>query len=267
VDGDAITVLNPMSREEAQLRRSLLPGLVQARRLNRSHGLNGAAAFSVGKVFWKDSAPREAWRLAGLLAGELPERGLVPRRGAAFADAKGVVEVVCGELGLVQRLHWERAAPAPFHPGLSARITCDGAPAGVLGVLHPELEAELDVNGTDWFFELDLEKLLTYVPPRRVYQELPRFPGVVRDLAIVSDVDFASERVTEFIRRWGDTLVEEAELFDEYVGAPIAAGKKSLAYTIRYRAADRTLTDEEVNRLHGALTAALTEALPVELRQ
>ena len=73
--------------------------------------------------------------------------------------------------------------------------------------------------------------------------------------------------VIEFIRTWGNTLVEGVELFDQYVGAPIPAGRKSLAYTIRYRAADRTLTDEEVNRVHAELTAAVMRALPVELRQ
>jgi len=268
VDGTDVRLLNPMVREESWLRRSLLPGLLDALRLNRSHGLSGVAAFAVGKVFWKTPTPREAWRIGGLLGGELPERGLgLPRR-ATFSDAKGLIELICDEMHVGARLRWRRLTDSPaFHPGRSATLSCDGEHVGVLGVVHPEIEHEFQATDDDWLFELDLEKLLTYVPRRLLYQELPRFPGVVRDLAIVSDVDFASEQVTEFIRTWGDALVEGAELFDEYAGAPIPAGKKSLAYTIRYRAADRTLTDEEVNRVHAALTAALTEALAVEPRQ
>jgi phenylalanyl-tRNA synthetase beta chain len=96
---------------------------------------------------------------------------------------------------------------------------------------------------------------------------LPRYPAVVRDLALVVDQDFPSNRVVEFIRQWRSELVEDVTLFDEYVGAPIAAGRKSLAYSISYRASDRTLTDEAVNALHEELMAALQKALPATLRQ
>jgi phenylalanyl-tRNA synthetase beta chain len=138
---------------------------------------------------------------------------------------------------------------------------------GIVGCLHPDVEAELGGRDGDWVAELDLEKLLTYVPARSRYRELPRFPGVVRDLAIVSDVDFASEQVIDFVRRREHALIEDVALFDQYIGEPIPAGKKSLAYSIRYRSADRTLTDDEVNRVHGELTAALSMALPIELRR
>jgi phenylalanyl-tRNA synthetase beta chain len=137
----------------------------------------------------------------------------------------------------------------------------------VLGALHPNVEEELALSEPNCLFELDLEKLLPYSPPRLAFRGLPRFPAVVRDLALVGDQDFSSSRVVEFIREWRSELVEEVALFDEYVGAPIPPGKKSLAYSISYRASDRTLTDEEVNALHSDLTAALQKALPVELRQ
>jgi phenylalanyl-tRNA synthetase beta chain len=265
--GEPVRLLNPMNREEAELRRSLLPGLLEGLRLNRSHGQGGVAAFSIGKVFWKTATVHEAWRLAGMVAGELPRRGLGPRQVATFADAKGVVESICETLRVAPAVRWTRTENGPFHPGRSATMTCAGERAGTLGVLHPDLEAELQVGDADWLFELDLEKLLTYVPRRLLYRELPRFPAVVRDLAIVSDEDFASEQVIDFVRTWGNALVENVELFDEYAGAPIPAGRKSLAYTIRYRAPDRTLTDEEVNGVHAALTLAITQALAVELRQ
>jgi phenylalanyl-tRNA synthetase beta chain len=89
---------------------------------------------------------------------------------------------------------------------------------------------------------------------------------VVRDVAVMVEADFASDRVLQFVRERGDELVEEIVLFDQYTGAPIPAGRKSLAYSISYRAPDRTLTDDEVNRIHGELTAALSQELPVELR-
>jgi phenylalanyl-tRNA synthetase beta chain len=268
VSGEAVRVRNPMVRDEAELRRSLVGGLLTAVQTNRSHGAAGLGGFSVGKVFWQNDRPDEGWRLALVVAGEMPQEGLGPRRPPDFADAKGFVESVLDRLRVVERCRWEQpAAGMALHPGKSATLRCDGTLIGVLGCLHPEVEATLGLGDRDWVCELDLDILLTYVPARSRYRELPRFPGVVRDLAIVSDVDFASEQVIDFVRRWGNTLIEDVALFDQYVGAPIPSGKKSLAYSIRYRSSDRTLTDDEVNRVHGDLTVALSRALPIELRQ
>jgi phenylalanyl-tRNA synthetase beta chain len=116
-------------------------------------------------------------------------------------------------------------------------------------------------------FELDTEKVLPYCPRQLLFTSLARFPAVARDMAVVVDGNFASERVLQFVRQWRPEVVEDVIMFDAYAGASVAPGKKSLAYTISYRAADRTLTDEEVNALHGELIAALTQQLGVELRQ
>jgi phenylalanyl-tRNA synthetase beta chain len=228
VSGESVVVRNPMVRDECELRRSLIGGLFGAVQTNRSYG-SGTAGFAIGKVFWRGDLPREAWRLAFVLAGEMPESGLGARREPDFADAKGVAEAVLERLQIAQRCRWERAPESgSFHPGKTTALVCDGSVVGVLGCLHPDVEAELGGSASDWICELDLEKLLTYVPARSRYQELPRFPGVVRDLAIVSDVDFASQQVVDFVRHRGDPLIEDVTLFDQYIGEPIPKGKKSL---------------------------------------
>ena len=101
-----------------------------------------------------------------------------------------------------------------------------------------------------------------------VYGELPRFPAVVRDVAIVTEEGFASDRVIHFVLEWNKAsqLIEDIRLFDQYVGPPIPPGKKSLAYSLSYRAPDRTLTDAEVNTVHAQLLVALKDALQVETR-
>ena len=137
----------------------------------------------------------------------------------------------------------------------------------MVGALHPDAEFELDLDVPCWVFELDTDRLLPYCPPQLFYSGLARFPAVARDVAVVVDRDFASERVVHFVRHWRPEFVEDVVMFDAYAGASIPPGKKSLAYTISYRAADRTLTDEEVNALHAELTAALMQQLGVELRQ
>jgi phenylalanyl-tRNA synthetase beta chain len=268
VAGRAVELLNPLRRDEAELRRSLLGGMVNVWRLNRNQGASAIAAFAIGKVFWHDGEPREGWRLAGALANEMPYAGLGARRQVEFADGKGLVEALFDWLHLNDQIRWQRLqGSGAFHPGKSAAIQLGEQPIGVLGALHPNVEEELALTEPNCLFELDLEKLLPYSPPRLTFRGLPRFPAVVRDLALVGDQDFLSRRVVEFIREWRSELVEDVTLFDEYVGASIPPGKKSLAYSISYRASDRTLTDEEVNRLHDELTAALQNALPVELRQ
>lgn len=275
--GRAVVLLNPLSQEESELPRSLLAGLMTVWRHNRNQGTKGVAAFAFGKAFWIDDEPREGWRLAGVLAGEWPQAGLGAGRAVEFADAKGVVESVLDRLRVLDRVSWERpASSAPharifagadrFHPGRTVLVRCENDLLGVSGALHPDVEPDLGVEEALWLFELDMEKLLPYLPPRQLFRSLPRFPAVVRDLAIVVDADFASDRVIRFVRAWNRDLVEEISLFDEYAGDPIPPGRKSLAYSIAYRAADRTLTDDEVNEAHAALIQALHRDLAVELR-
>jgi len=267
VEGAAVRLANPVNQDEPELRRSLLPGLLATWRTNRNQGAKGLAAFSIGRVFRRADATREGWRLAGLLAGELPRHGLGAPPQAEFADAKGTVEALFERLLLGDRVRWERYAEPPFHPGMSAAPRCGDAVVGVVGALHPNVEFELNLDVACWLFELDTEKLLPYCPPRLLFTGLARFPAVARDMAVVVDADFASERVLQFVRQWRPEVVEDIVMFDAYTGASVPAGKKSLAYTISYRAADRTLTDDEVNALHAELVRSLSRQLGVELRQ
>jgi phenylalanyl-tRNA synthetase beta chain len=157
---------------------------------------------------------------------------------------------------------------AAFHPGRTARFEVQGTPVGIVGALHPTTEEDLDLRGPCWLFELDLDRLLQYCPRRIIVADLPRFPAVVRDLAVVTEENFASDELIRFVRQWSTTsgLIEDVSLFDQYLGPPIPPGKKSLAYSISYRAADRTLTDAEVGDMHAQLIAAIKDALHVEPR-
>ena len=137
----------------------------------------------------------------------------------------------------------------------------------MVGALHPDAAFALDLAEECWGFELDIEKLLPYCPQHSGFVGLPRFPATVRDVAVVVDESFPSERIVQFVREWRPDLIEEVSLFDAYAGAPIPAGRKSLAYSIAYRAADRTLTDEEVNGLQSELRGLLTRDLGVALRE
>ena len=263
-----VRVRNPLTQDDSQLRLSLCPGLVRAVRDNLAQGVPAVALFSLGKVFWRTDTFAEAPRLAGVICPALPGRGLGRQVTAEFADAKGIVEGLFDFLG-VGEARWFPAGDLPtLHPGKTARIVLRDTPIGILGALHPDVADELGINGPCWLFELDLDHLLQYCPARIIFKDLPRFPAVVRDVAVVTESDFAADQVIQFVRQWtqGAAWIEDVHLFDEYVGPQVATGKKSLAYTISYRAPDRTLTDAEVNEMHAELITALQHALHVEPR-
>ena len=266
--GQAVSILNPVTQDEPEMRRSLLPGMIRAVRDNLDQGASNAALFCLGKVFWKDDSFTEGTRLAAAISRRVPTAGLGGAAVSEFADVKGLVEAVLDALR-VPEPRWGAATDhAAFHPGKTARIEINGQSVGIVGSLHPAVEEDLGIEGPCWIFELDLERLLEYCPRRVIYKDLPRYPMVVRDLAVVSEESFASDQVIRFVKAWtgGEQLIEDVFLFDQYVGPPIPPGKKSLAYSICYRAADRTLTDAEVNDMHARLIAAVQGTLHVEPR-
>jgi len=268
VAGRAVRLLNPITQEEPELRRSILSTLLAMWRHNRNQGATSIAGYSVGKAYWHDGSAGEGWRLGGVLAGEMPHMGLGARRAPELGDLKGILETLFEQRRALGDVAWRPGADWPsLHPGKSATIELGAATLGVVGALHPDAEVELDVDGPHWLFEIDLDRLAAHSTPAVRFQGLPRYPAVQRDLAVVVASDFESDRISRFVREWNRDLVEEVELFDEYVGSPIAPGKKSLAYSIAYRAADRTLTDEEVNGLQEHLVLALEKHFDVEHRQ
>ena len=255
-----VAVLNPLAKESSELRHSLLSGLIENLKLNLAHRAESFAAYHLGKIFHLSPAgePTERQCVGALLHGPRPRRGL--RQGAVepwgFLDCKGLVESLLELFHLTESAGWSALESAILHPGQSAALLLNDEPAGYLGQLHPDICEQLEVAQC-CVFELDFEKLLEYAPRRIAVRALPRFPAVERDVAIVVDRDFAAHRVIGWIESLGEALIEQVDVFDQYLGAPIPEGKKSLAYKVSYRAEDRTLTDTEINALHQSLVDRL----------
>src|SRR5438132_398269 len=214
-------------------------------------------------------ARQEPRAVALLLTGAWPPRG-VERNGPPvdFLDLKGVLGGLFAALGLDgERVCWRPAGEIDsLHPGKAALVELGGATLGVAGALHPTITQSADLPGEVWVAQLSFAELAHYVPRRLALRPLPRFPAVTRDLAVVVDEAFRAGDILEEIRALQNPHIEMVRLFDCYRGAPIAAGKKSLAYTIAYRAPDRTLTDEEVNALHAAVLQRLAGRFALEFR-
>jgi phenylalanyl-tRNA synthetase beta chain len=272
-DACPIPVINPLSTEDAELRLSLLSNLLRALQLNIRQGELGVAAFELGKVFYQQGVSpsehkHEQMRLSGVLFGEEIGFGLGERRKKVeFFDLKGILEALCLELHCNERIRWSRSGEVPFlHPGKSAALTMNGAIVGLAGALHPTHCTELGFNDTPWIFELDFTSLLNYARTVTRYQSLPRFPVVVRDFAIVAHEELPAQAVVDTVNELAHPLILGVHLFDIYRGGSIPAKKKSLAYSISYRAPDRTLTAAEVNVLHAQVVDHLVQKLGVEVR-
>ena len=268
-----VKVSNPLSAELGELRVSLMPGLVTSLRFNLNREARAFHAFEIGKTFRMDGdIAAEHNHLAAVSYGPYALSAIGENSVAAgFFSIKGILETYFDAIGISPRVAFKAIEPAdaPFlHPGRSAIVTLDGAPIGLIGELHPAEAMQVDLNDPCALFELDLSRFIAYgFSPRKTFAPPPKFPAVRRDLALVLDRNFPADMVVKTIRECGASLLESVEVFDVYEGSAVAAGKKSVALACRYRAKDRTLTDEEVNRIHAVLVEQARMRLGAELRQ
>jgi phenylalanyl-tRNA synthetase beta chain len=265
----AVRLRNPLSEDASILRTLLLPSLLENLRWNESRSIRNIRIFETAKTFHSSDSqvlPGERREMTAIAVGQRtdPHWG-EEKREVDFFSLKGIVET----LGRILGLEWELGPidSSYLDPGKSARIEANGHKLGWIGQIHPEVAEGFDVAGIPFGFGLeDLELLSSLCRPEKQYSSLPRFPAVVRDVALLVPSSLPSLRVDTLIRKAGGELVDEVKLFDVYQGDKIPRGYKSLAFSIHYRAVDRTLTDEEVNGVHGALLEIMKKDLGAEIR-
>ncbi|MGC9195778.1 MAG: phenylalanine--tRNA ligase subunit beta, partial [Syntrophobacteraceae bacterium] len=264
-----IRVKNPISDEQAVMRTTLLPGLLNNARYNIDHRSENFKIFELSKVFLpatEGPQAEERHHLAGIMAGKRMSMALYGEGDVDFYDARGVVEHVCAFLRIDQLRFSADALPPWLDPSSSASVYVKDQKVGELGRVHREVEQAFDLKRPVFAFRLDFDRLFSLKGPVPVYSPLPKFPPVPRDLALIADEKLPVEEPLEFIRSLKEPLIESLEIFDIFKSDQIGVGKKSIGYRLTYRAADRSLTDEEVNRVHGQLIVKLTEKFAVSLR-
>jgi phenylalanyl-tRNA synthetase beta chain len=262
-----VAVLNPLTKESAEMRLSLIPGLLDNLRLNLAQRAGSFHAYHLGKTFQQGASgePEERHCLAGILYGPRARHGLGQAQEApGFLECKGLIEGML-DLFHISAVHWRAESFRSLHPGKTAALVRGENRLGYLGQIHPDLSEALELPPC-FVFELDFDKLLEYAPRQVTARNLPRFPNIERDLAVVVDGAFPSQQIVSWISDLGEALIEHVEVFDQYLGPPIPEGKKSLAYKISYRADDRTLTDAEVQSLHQRIVERIGEVFGAQLR-
>jgi phenylalanyl-tRNA synthetase beta chain len=266
-----VKLQNAMSSEQSLLRTTLLGSLLDNASRNRDRGAATVRLFEAGAVYLvgDESLPDEPYHLGALLAGPVRPATWHAQSPPAvdFFAAKGVLAALLDALGA----DWAVEAvpePAPFlHPGQAARITVGGEEVGWIGAIHPGIAAAWNWSEPLAGFELDLDAVAVqqqdWVPQ---YQDVTSFPEVREDLAVIVSESVSAADVVKVVREAGAPLLRDASVFDVYRGAQVGEGNVSLALRLTYRAADRTLTDEEVAAKRGKIARALDERLGGRVR-
>ena len=271
--GDAVELINPMNADQSVMRQSIIPGLLRSVAHNQARGVKNIQLYEQGMVFYAHEGkkqPKERRKLAGVMAGAFADAGWNQQPAAFdFFDGKGAVENLMRELAIPKVRYKALSADEAPHlqPGRAAQVLTGGTVLGWVGEVHPLACSAYDAQAPVVAFELDVDALAKAARPARDYVDVPTFPAVSIDQAFVVDESVTHERLEQCMTSAGGKLLSDVRLFDVYRDEErIGAGKKSMAYALTYRAADRTLTSEEVDKAHAKLVKKVCGATGAEVR-
>ena len=250
---NAVKIRNPLGEDTSQMRTSLVPSMLSTLAMNLHRGNAEARMFETAPIF----LPRQA--------GELPEERLSLCIGmygetVDFFALKQVVEELLFVFGVSLKI--EKGADGYYHPGRSAHY----GTIAQLGEIHPDVAEKFEIPRRVYVAEVNLAELGAQETPIGAVHELPRFPAVTRDIALVAEEAVPAGDLLDAIVSAGGKHLEEVRLFDQYRGEPLGLGKKSLAFALSFRASDRTLTDEEIAASMEKIQAACAK-LGAQLRK
>jgi len=260
-----LRMANPMTAAQEYLRPSLRANLLAALAANRRREAGSIRLFELGRVYLPRAKdlPSEPEMVCGVLSGPRFDESWHGDGGLVdFFDAKGVVEGLTSQLGV--EADFETGSDESLHPSRQAAIVIKGKRLGVVGELQPKVAEAFELSEAVYLFEINLAALLPFTLGHKPFQPLPRFPAIVRDIALVVDVGVTNRQVQAIIT--GFPLVTQVALFDVYSGGQLLPGKKSLAYRITFQSPSQTLTDDEVDEVQQKIIDKLAKGLGATLR-
>ncbi|MDQ3963103.1 MAG: phenylalanine--tRNA ligase subunit beta [Actinomycetota bacterium] len=264
-----VAIANPMIEQEDRMRTTLLPGLLRSLARNVAHHHGDVALFEVARVYESGdgSLPAEPTHLGCVFSGRRRMPGWRdPADDWDFFAAKGVIDGVIDALGLAESAVYSPASGMPFHPTRAATVSIADHSIGVVGELHPSVCDTFEVPEGSLAMELDLAEIKERAVERRPTEDLPRFPATFIDIALVVPDNVPAAEVEASIRAAGAPELQGLRLFDRYRGEQIPADRKSLAYALELRVADRTLTDEDALGVRDRIVAAAKARFGAVLR-
>lgn len=256
---NVVKIKNPLGEDYSVMRTSTLPSMMDS--LGRNYSRNNAYVrlFEMGKVYIKNEddakLPIEKNVITIGMYGECD-----------YLDLKGTVENILEGLGIKNAKYERESENISYHPGKTAKLVIGKTLVGTLGEVHLGVCENYGVDVPCFVAELSLDSLYESADMDKKYKPLPKFPAVTRDIALLADDSMLVQEIDETIRKAGGNLVEKVELFDIYKGKQIPEGKKSIAYAIWYRDENKTLTDQDVNKVHEKILRTLEYKLGATLR-
>lgn len=236
-----LMVLNPLGEDTACMRTSLLCGLLKTLSTNMKNGNENGRIYELGTVFCAQQRTAEG------LPTETPALAIGMYGETDFYALRGVVEALCRQAGIQYEI---ASCDEPYlHPGRRAALMVDGKPLATLGEVHPDAAARFDISGRAYVAQVDLPLYFAAMQGVGEVKSIARFPAVSRDLALVMKEDQQVGPLMNAMKRGCGALVEEIRMFDVFRGAQLGENKKSVAFSLTLRAADHTLTEEEINRV------------------
>lgn len=266
IDGEdtlrkTVVISNPLGEDYSIMRTLPLNGMLSSLSTNYNHRNKNVRLYEMAKIY----LPKEDQ------ANELPEERVQFSLGmygeGDFFTMKGVVEEFLEKVGMKKYITYDPQANKKFlHPGRQASIIYDGVTIGYIGEIHPVVQENYEIGDRVYVAVLDMPEIVSRVTFDTKYQGVAKFPAVTRDISMVMKKEILVGQIEEIIRKKGGNLLENYHLFDVYEGNQIEKGYKSVAYSISFRAKDRTLQDQDVNKVMDKIIAALSE-LGAELRK
>jgi phenylalanyl-tRNA synthetase beta chain len=265
-----VKLLNPLSLDQSVMRTSLIPGLLSSARLNVLRGQNDLRIFEWGTVYLQgdEELPHEKPVLAALMRGMASsQQWYEVLREVDFFDIKGAAEHILEELGIEEPAFLADSPKDGFDPHEYARIFSAGSEIGTIGRVSKDAMAGYGLEGSAYLLELDIEALSPHVTWVRRFAPLVKYPSVRRDISIIVQRSAETAMLIGIVKNMGKDLIESVNIFDIYQGEGIDSKEKAVAMRIHYRSTDRTLTDDEVNKVHEEVIAEIRRQTGGRLRE
>lgn len=255
-----VTITNPLGEDFSIMRTTPLNGLLTSLSTNYNRRNKDVKLYELANIYLPKALPLT----------ELPDERMQMTFGmygeGDFFTMKGVVEELFDKLGMKQKVHYDPACNRPYlHPGRKADIGYEGVTLGYIGELHPEVAENYKIGERVYVAVLDMPNVIPFADFNRKFTGIAKYPAVTRDISMVVPKEILVGQIEDVIAQRGGKILESYRLFDIYEGAQILAGHKSVAYSIVFRANDRTLTDEEVGASMKKILNGL-EGLGIQLR-
>ena len=254
---DYITLINPLGEDTSVMRTTMMPSMLNVLYTNISRKVESGLAFECGNIFTpQEGLPIETNHLCVGMYG----------KDVDFFVLKGALETILDSVGFENYEIIPETNNTTFHPGRCATIKYNNIYIGTFGEVHPEVIDNYNLGQRVYLAELDLDLIFENSDRTIIYNPLPKYPSTSRDIALLVKDDIIVKQIEDIIKANGEDLLESYELFDVYKGSQIADGYKSIAYSIIYRSKDKTLTDDDVNKVHQNIIRELEEKLDARLR-